>query len=105
MNLSGFSAKKIVAKRLGIPVESFVLLRLCGWLENVDSPAFLNGVANTPNAVEYDAAFPQTGTKYQATVAMKIGNTVGQEIFIDIDHRDIEEMVNVGSAGEFDLDA
>lgn len=103
MNLEGISAKKIIAARLGVPVENFALLRLGGWLENIDSPAFQNGLANTENPLAYDSAFPVAPMKLQATVSMKIGNSYGQPIVIDIDAVDVVAHVNAGSPGEFSL--
>lgn len=105
MNLSSLSAKKIIAKRLGVSPDNFILLRLGGWVENIDSPAFQNGFANAPDPVGYDAAFPAKPVRFQATVAIKTGQTVGQAIFVDIDYRDIEDMVAAAGDGEYALDA
>jgi hypothetical protein len=103
MDLSSYSAKKIVAKVLGVPASSVVLLRLGGWVSNVDSPAFQNGIQNTPDYADYDAAFPQTSGRFMATVAMKAGNTVGRDFNIEIDKADIDAMIAAGETGEFDL--
>lgn len=103
MDLSNYSAKKIVAKVLGVPAASVVLLRLGGWVSNVDSPAFTNGIANTPDYATYDAAFPQTSSRFLATVAMKAGNTVGRDFNIEMDQADVEAMIAAGEPGEFDI--
>lgn len=103
MDLSGISAKKIVAKVLGVPASSLVVLRLGGWVKNVDSPAFQNGIQNTPDYADYDAAFPQESSRFMATVAIKAGNTVGRDLNIEIDQTDIEAMIAAGEPGEFDL--
>lgn len=103
MDLSGISAKKIVAKVLGLPASNIVILRLGGWLTNVDSPAFLNGIQNTPNYADYDEAFPQLPARFLAIVAIKAGNTIGRELNIEVEQADIEAMIAAGTPGEFEL--
>lgn len=103
MDLSGISAKKLVAKVLGVDPANVVLIRLGGWVKNVDSPLFLNGLANTPDYASYDEAFPQETSRFMATVAMKAGNSLGRDFNIELDQADIEAMIAAGEPGEFDL--
>lgn len=103
MDLSTYSAKKIVCKSLKVDPANLVLIRLGGWLTNVDSPIFLNGIQNTPDPVGFDSAFPQTSARFQAVVAVKAGETIGRDFVIEMTQEEIEALIAAGQPGEFDI--
>ena len=102
MNLSQVSVKKVLASYINLPAASIVILRVSGWLSNIDSPAFLNGIQNTPNPEQYDTGFTQNPQRLQITWAIKAGGSVGSAMITEIEQSQIEELVTADPSA-FDL--
>lgn len=104
VDLSNISAKKLAAKHLGLPPSLLVVLRIGGWAQGIDSPAFLNGIANTPDFADYDSVLPSLVGRFLVTVAVKSGDDLGADINVDLELSRIESMIANEAPGYFELD-
>jgi hypothetical protein len=100
--LATISVKKIVAAFLNLPLNYIVILRTSGWIQGVDAPAFTNGYQNTPNPEAFDVGFNEAPSRFQVTLAIKIGPTIGQTFVVEFEKSQVEELL-AAAPGGYDL--